>query len=238
MNRFEPQRPWISASTAEMQLGERAFIRSVYRWMFGGLLVTALASLWVAMSPAMQETFLMNRTAPWILVMVELGLVFFLSARITQMSPGAAAGAFLVFSLVNGISLSAIFFVYTTGTIVSAFATAAGMFAAMSIYGTVTKRDLTSWGSFFFMGLIGIVLASVVNIFIHSSAISMAVAYLGVFIFVGLTAYDTQRLRVMATSAPPGLQENFAVIGALTLYLDFINLFMMLLRIFGGGRRR
>jgi FtsH-binding integral membrane protein len=237
MNQFESQRPWISASTAEMQMGERAFIRSVYRWMFAGLLLTAISSLWVTQSPAMQQLVIANRGASLILMVVELGLVFFLSARITRMSPMTAAGAFLAFSLLNGLSLSAIFFVYTMSSITTAFFTAAGMFAAMSIYGTVTKRDLTSWGSFFFMGLVGIVLCSVVNIFIKSSALSMTVAFIGVFVFLGLTAYDTQKLRAMAVSAPPGLQQNFAVIGALMLYLDLINLFLMLLRLFGDRRR-
>ena len=227
MNQFEPQRPWVSASTAEMQMGTRAFISSVYRWMFAGLLVTAIASLWVAMSEPMQQ-----------LVLVEFGLVIFLSARITKMSAGTAAGAFLAFSMINGFTLSWIFFAYSAATITQAFVTAAGMFGVMSLYGTITKRDLTSWGSFFMMGLFGIILCSLVNIFIHSSALTMTISFVGVFVFLGLTAYHTQRLRALAVSAPPGLQENFAIIGALVLYLDLVNLFLFMLQIFGGGNRR
>jgi FtsH-binding integral membrane protein len=237
MNGYEPQRPWVSAATADAGMGVQSFIRSVYRWMFAGLLVTAFASLWVAMSKPMQQLVVANRGMWLVLVVVEFGLVIFLSARIRTMSAGTAAGAFLAFSLLNGFTLSWIFFVYSAAAITQAFLTAAGMFAAMSIYGTVTKRDLTSWGSFFFMGLVGIVICSVINIFIHSSALSMTIGYIGVFVFLGLTAYDTQRLRALASS-PPGLQENLAVMGALMLYLDLINLFLMLLRIFGGNQRR
>ncbi|HEX8172364.1 MAG TPA: Bax inhibitor-1/YccA family protein [Thermoanaerobaculia bacterium] len=234
MSQFQPQPAWIDASTAQTVERERSFIRSVYAWMFGGLAITAAAALWVVMSPAMQQ-LLFNRTMPWVLFIGELGLVFFLGARITRMSPGAAAAAFLVFSLLNGLSLSVIFFIYTSGTIFQAFATAAGMFGAMSVYGMVTKRDLTSMGSFMFMGLIGIIICSVVNIFLHSPGLAWAISILGVFIFLGLTAYDTQKLKSYATA--PQLRENLAVYGALQLYLDFINLFLFMLRILGGNRR-
>jgi hypothetical protein len=234
MSQFQPQPAWIDASTAQTVERERSFIRSVYAWMFGGLAITAAAALWVVMSPAMQQ-LLFNRTMPWVLFIGELGLVFFLGARITRMSPSAAAAAFLVFSLLNGLSLSVIFFIYTSGTIFQAFATAAGMFGAMSVYGMVTKRDLTSMGSFMFMGLIGIIICSVINIFLHSPGLAWAISILGVFIFLGLTAYDTQKLKSYATA--PQLRENLAVYGALQLYLDFINLFLFMLRILGGNRR-
>jgi len=234
---YQPQQPaWIDGRTADTAERERTFIRSVYGWMFGGLLLTAAAALWVVSSPAMQQLIFGNRAMPWVLFFVELGLVMFLSMRITKLSAGAAASTFLAFSLLNGLTLSVIFFVYTQGQIFQAFATAAGMFGAMSVYGMVTKRDLTSWGSFFFMGLIGIVICSVINIFLHSSALAFAVSFIGVFVFLGLTAYDTQTLKGYATS--PQLRENLAVFGALRLYLDFINLFLMLLRLFGGGNRR
>ena len=231
-HRQEPA--WISASTVETVERERSFIRSVYAWMAGGLLLTAAAALWVVSSPAMQQIILRSR-GTWIaLTLVELGLVFYLSFRITKMSPAAAASSFLVFSLINGLTLSSIFFVYTQAAIYQAFGTAALMFGAMSVYGMVTKRDLTSWGSFFFMGLIGILICSVVNIFLRSSALGFAVSVIGVFVFLGLTAYDTQKLKAYATA--PELRENLAVFGALALYLDFINLFLMLLRLFGGRR--
>ncbi len=238
MDQFNQQQQpaWISGSTAEMAERERAMFRSVYGWMFGGLLLTAVASLWVVMSPAMQQIILVNRIVPWGLMLAELGLVFYISAGLKRMSPAAAAAAFLVFSLLNGLSLSAIFFVYTATSIVQAFATAALMFGAMSVYGMVTKRDLTSWGSFFFMGLIGIVICSIVNIFLRSSGLSFVIGIVGVFVFIGLTAWDTQKIKAYATVTGP-MRDNIAVYGALSLYLDFINLFLMLLRIFGDRRR-
>jgi FtsH-binding integral membrane protein len=232
-NWFEQQQQqrqpaYIDGRTAESGLRERAFIRSAYGWMFGGLLLTALASLWVVSSPAMQQIVFPMR---WILMLAELGLVFFLSFRIMKMSAGTAAASFLVYSFLNGLTLSAIFFVYTGPSILSAFVTTAGMFGAMSIYGMVTKRDLTSWGSFFMMGVLGLIICSIVNIFLKSSALGWTISVLGVFIFLGLTAYDTQKLKSMAQAT--SMRENLAIIGALALYLDFINLFLFLLRIFG-----
>jgi hypothetical protein len=170
------------------------------------------------------------------LMFAELGIVLFLSFRITAMSAGAAASAFLIYSFLNGLTLSVIFWAYSQASIVQAFLTAAAMFGAMSVYGLVTKKDLTSWGSFFFMGLIGIVLCSIVNIFLRSSGMSFVISVIGVFVFLGLTAWDNQKLKQMATVTGP-MQENVAVIGALALYLDFINLFLFLLRIFGDRRR-
>ena len=235
-NSSQQQPAWISASTAEMENRTRAFVRSVYGWMFGGLLLTAFAALWVVMSPAMQQIVLGNPVVRFGLIIAEIGIVIFLSFRIRTMAPSTAAAAFLVYSLLNGLTLSVIFFVYKIPSIELAFFTAAGMFGAMSIYGMVTKRDLTSWGSFFFMGLIGIVLCSVVNLFIRSDGLSFVISLIGVFVFLGLTAWDNQKLKIMATATGPQ-QESFAVLGALTLYLDFINLFLFLLRLFGGRRR-
>ena len=229
------QPAWISAG---VDTGERtrAFIRSVYGWMFGGLLLTAFAAAWVVFSPAMQAIVLANRGVMFGLMIVEFAIVMFLSFGLTRMSAGTAAAAFLVYSFLNGLTLSVIFWAYSGSSIFQAFVTAAGMFGAMSVFGMVTKRDLTSWGSFFFMGLIGIILCSLVNFFVHSSGLSFVVSVLGVFIFVGLTAYDTQKLKAYATVEGP-MRENVAVIGALALYLDFINLFLMLLRLFGDRRR-
>ncbi len=231
-----PQPAWISASTAETEVRTRAFIRSVYGWMFGGLLLTTFAALWVVMSPPMQALVLGNRAVAFGLMIIELGIVVFLSFRITKMSAGAAASGFLVYSFLNGLTLSVIFFAYTQASIFQAFLTAAGMFGAMAVYGLVTKKDLTSWGSFFFMGLIGIVICSVINIFVRSSGLSFVISLIGVFVFLGLTAWDNQKLKSMATVTGP-MQENVAVIGALALYLDFINLFLFLLRLFGDRRR-
>ena|SRR5437762_738854 len=237
MNQFNQQQPaWISASTAETGERVRAFIRSVYAWMAGGLAITALASMWVVNSPAMQHLILGNPILMIILIVAEFGLVIAISAGIRRFSAATSASMFLVYSLFNGLTLSWIFFYYTRGDIMTAFVTAAGMFGAMSVYGLVTKRDLTSVGSFFFMGLIGIVICSIVNIFLHSSALSFAVSVLGVFIFLGLTAWDNQKLKGYAL-ASGGMQESLAIYGALALYLDFINLFLFLLRLFGGRRR-
>ena len=238
MSNWNPnQQPaWISASTAETDLRVRAFIRSVYAWMFGGLLLTAFASTWVVTSPAMQQLIFGNRIMVWVLMFAELGLVLAISAGIRRFSAATSASLFLVFSLLNGLSLSAIFFVYTQSSIVQAFVTAAGMFGAMSVFGLVTKKDLTTWGSFFFMGLIGIVICSIVNFFLHSSGLSFVISIIGVFVFVGLTAYDTQKLKAFATVGGP-MGDNLAITGALSLYLDFINLFLFVLRLLGDRRR-
>jgi hypothetical protein len=229
--RSEPA--WIEGRTAESAERERTFIRSVYAWMFGGLLLTAAAAYWVVLSPAMQQ--LVFRTPlRWVLLIAELGLVFFLSFRITKISAGTASSVFLLFSALNGLTLSSIFFFYTAADISAAFLTASATFGAMSVYGMVTKRDLTSWGSFFFMGLIGILICSVINIFLNSPGLAWVISIVGVFVFLGLTAYDTQKLKAYANA--PQLRGNLAVYGALALYLDFINLFLMLLRLQGGRR--
>lgn len=227
------QRPMMTVDQA--RTNEREFIRSVYAWMFGGLLLTAMAAAWVVFSTPMQQFV----QSTWLfLVIAELGMVFYLSFRINRMSPAAAASIFLVYSLLNGLTLSAIFFVYSLGSIFQAFVVAGGMFAAMSIYGYTTKKDLTSWGSFLFMGLIGVLLALVVNFFFQSAMMSFVISIIGVIVFVGLTAYDTQKLKGYAVTAAGAGERatNLAVIGALALYLDFINLFLMLLRLFGGNR--
>ncbi len=233
---YGSQQPaWVDGRTADTVERERSFIRSVYGWMFGGLMLTAAAAMWVVMSASMRQLIFGNRIMFWGLMLAELGLVIFLSARITKMSAGAAASSFLVYLVLSGLTLSSIFLVYTQAAIFQAFITAAGMFGAMSIYGLVTKRDLTSWGAFFSMGLIGVLICMVVNIFLRSSALGFAASLIGVVVFIGLTAYDTQTLKAYATS--PELRENLAVFGALRLYLDFVNLFLMLLRLFGGNRR-
>lgn len=219
-------------STDALRTKEADFIRSVYGWMFGGLLITAVTAFWISGS-ALQG---MVVRFMWPLIIAELGLVAILSFMLQRLSPLLASGMFLVYSFLNGLTLSVIFAAYSLGSIGTAFVVAGGMFAAMSLYGMVTKRDLTSWGSFFFMGLIGIILASVANFWFASPGLTFTVSVLGVFIFVGLTAYDTQKLKAYARIATPGNVTQFAVIGALALYLDFINLFLMLLRLFGSSR--
>lgn len=237
MSNFQPQPAWISASTAETDTRIHAFIRSVYAWMFGGLLLTAFASIWVVSSPAMKELVWGHRPLVWILMIAEFGLVVAISAGLRRFSAATAASMFLIYSLLNGLTLSAFVFSFTQASVFQAFVVTAGMFGAMSFYGLVTKRDLTSLRAFFFMGLIGLVLCMVVNMFLHSGTMAVVISFVGVFLFVGLTAYDTQKLKSFATVGGP-MQEKLAIYGALALYLDFLNLFLFLLEILGSGNRR
>jgi FtsH-binding integral membrane protein len=234
-NNSQQQPAWISASTVDTQERERAFFRSVYSWMFGGLLLTTVAAMWVANSPAMQQLVLGNRFIFFGLLIAEVGIVFYASAALQKLTPSAAASLFLVYSLLTGLTLSVLLFVYTQASIVQAFAVSAGMFGAVSVYGRVTKRDLTSWGTFFFMGVVGLLILMIGNIFIRSSALEMAISTIAIFVFTGLAAYKTQMLKQWAhTGGAQG--ETLAIYGALSLYITFINLFLHILRLF--GRRR
>ena len=235
MSEWNQQPGWIDGRAADTGERERVFFRSVYTWMFGGLLLTTVAAFWVITSPAMQKLILGNRAVFFGLLIAEVAVVFYASWALTRLTPLAAAALFMVYSLMTGLTISVIVFMYTAASVVQAFAIAGGMFAAMSIYGRVTKRDLTSWGSFLFMGVIGLILASVGNMFFKSNAADMAISTIAVFIFVGLTAYKTQALRNMALTNAVA-SETLAIYGALSLYITFINLFLNLLRLF--GRRR
>ncbi|GFO60013.1 membrane protein [Geomonas silvestris] len=206
-------------------------MRGVYGWMGGGLALTAFAAMYVASSPALLQAILGNRILLYALLFGELGLVVAVSAAINRMSTATASFLFLLYAALNGVTMSTIFVVYTSTSIASTFLVTAGMFGAMSLYGALTKSDLSSWGSFLFMGLIGVVIASLVNIFLHSPMISWVLSVCGVIVFTGLTAYDTQRIKSQGYTGPKG-----AILGALTLYLDFINMFLSLLRLFGDRR--
>ena len=213
------------------------FMGHVYRWMTIGLGVTAFTAFAVAGSPALVEAIFGNFLIMVVLIVAQIGLVVALSAAIHKLSAGTATGIFLLYALLNGLTLSSIFIVYPIGNIANAFLTCTGMFLVMSVYGTVTKRDLTGMGSFLFMGLIGIIIASIVNIFLGSSMLDFVISCAGVIIFTGLTAYDTQKLRQFGEAAPlddASAIRRGAILGALTLDLDFINLFLMLLRLFGN----
>ena len=234
MNPYTSTPPWISASTADLETRTRAFIRSVYGWMAIGLAATAFAAVWVVSSPMMQALVLGNSLIMIGLIIAEIGIVIFLSVKQRTISPGTASAAFLIYSFLNGLTLSVIAFVYTRASITLAFGISAGMYGAMALYGLVTKRDLTSWGSFFAMGLFGVIILMIAGIFIHATALQMTIATLGIFVFLGLTAYDNQKLKKLAASGPSG---SMAVIGALVLYLDFINLFLFVLRLLGDRRR-
>ena len=214
------------------------YMRHVYTWMTAGLGVTSVVALAVAGSPALQQMIFSNFIVMIALIVAQFGIVIALSAAVHKMSATMATGMFMLYSVLTGLTLSSIFIVYPIGAIANAFTTAAGMFLAMSIYGTVTKRDLSGMGNFLFMGLIGIIIASIVNIFLGSSMMDFVISVVGVIVFTGLTAYDTNKLRQFGAGAPLDdavAIRRGAILGALTLYLDFINLFLMLLRLFGGN---
>ena len=214
-----------------------SFLTSVYAWMTAGLGLTAVVALFTASSQAMLQLVFGNRLLFFGLIIAEFGLVIALSAAIRRLSATAATGLFLLYSALSGVTFAAIFLAYTSSSIASAFFVTAGTFGAMSLYGYLTKRDLSSWGSFFFMGLVGFLLASLVNLWLQSAMIYWVTTYLGIFIFVGLTAYDTQKIKALGATGLSGEEHRkAAILGALTLYLDFVNLFLLLLRVF--GRRR
>jgi len=241
------QYPSASGQMAKTEV-VNAFMRGVYGWMSGGLALTALVSYIVINSQALMQMFFVvdpatgtasMSTLVFILLFAELGIVFYLSARISTMNPATATGLFMLYSGLNGLTLTPILLAYTAESVASTFFISAGMFGAMSAYGLLTKKDLTSWGSLLFMGLIGIIIAMVVNMFMQSSAMAFAISAIGVIIFLGLTAYDTQKLKTMGENVPVGdtaAIRRGTILGALTLYLDFINLFLMLLRLMGDRR--
>ncbi len=235
---MEPTNQNFTFSTDQAIVATNSYLPKVYLWMAIGLVLTAFASFATLTVPAVQQLVFGSRMNFLILIIAEFGLVMALSAMINRISASAATAMFVIYALLNGITFAAIFAIYTSSSIVSTFVITAGTFGVMSLYGYATKRDLTGFGNFLMMGLFGIIIASVVNIFMHSPMITWIVTYLGVFIFVGLTAYDTQKLKRIGAMgfADSEHQKKATIMGALTLYLDFINLFLMLLRIFGNRR--
>ena len=237
MDAYE-SRPGLDVSVPSVAVQERVstFLRAVYGWMFVGLAVTAVVAYGVAGTPAIAQALIANQFLFFGLIIAELGLVFYLSARVTQIEAGTASGLFLLYSALNGVTLSVVLLAYTGASIASTFVVCAAMFGALAVYGTTTRRSLAGVGQFMFMGLIGLILASVVGIFWQSDGLQFVIACVGVLVFTGLTAWDAQRLKQMAVALPDGRTASFAVVGALSLYLDFINLFLMLLRFMGGRR--
>jgi len=211
-------------------------MRKVYTWMALALVITGFTAYAVATSPSLIRLIYGNSYMMWVLIIAEFGLVIGLSSAINRLSLMAATAMFILYSVLNGAVFSSIFFAFTMGNIAKVFFITAGTFAAMSLYGYTTKSDLTSMGKIVTMGLIGLIVATVVNIFVKSSGLDMILSYLGVLIFVGLTAYDTQKIKQMFLTAPDAgeVTQKYALLGALSLYLDFINLFLYLLRIFGN----
>ncbi len=228
-----------SYPASQVAAEEAAFMRKVYAFMSGGLFLTALAAWLVANSPSALQLIVGNRLVFFGLIGAELLMVFAFSSMVRTMSASGAASLFFLYSVVNGMTLSVIFLAYTRSSIATSFIVTAGTFGGMSLYGYATKRDLSGLGNFMMMGLWGIILASVVNLFMHSAMMYWLTTYLGVFIFVGLIAYDTQKIKELNVIGNAGTDEDHkeAIHGALVLYLDFINLFLFMLRLFGGRRR-
>jgi FtsH-binding integral membrane protein len=230
-----PQSALATPGVASAEL-VTAFLRKVYGWMCVGLGITATVALGVASSPTLVQAIFGNKILFFGLMIAELGLVFYLSARISKMAASTAAGLFLLYSALNGATLSFIFLAYTGTSIASTFLVTAGMFGALALYGTATKRSLAGVGQFAFMGLIGVLLASLVGMFWKSEGLQFVISVVGVIVFTGLTAWDAQKLKTMAVTVPESSYGSYSVVGALALYLDFINLFLFMLRFLGGRR--
>lgn len=213
-------------------------LTGVYYWMTFALGISALCAWAVGSTPALTKLIFQNPILTTVLIFAELGLVIAVSWGINKMSAATATALFAFYAALNGITLGSIFLVYSIPAITAAFATTAGTFAVMAVYGSVTKRDLSKLGSILFMALLGLVIASIVNIFLRNSGLDWIITYAGVLIFVGLTAYDAQKVKQLYITMGGDAETNrkIAVLGALTLYLDFVNLFLYLLRIFGGKR--
>ncbi len=227
-----------TAAQAESELSLSRYVASVMRRVYGkmflGLLVTAITSLLVLTNETLMTLFLSSRITFFILAIAELGLVFYLSARIDKLQPATATALFYLYAVLNGVTLTPIFLIYTGSSIALTFGITSVTFGAMCLYGYVTKQDLSKMGAILFMALIGLILCTIVNLFLHSSTMNWIISLAGVAIFVGLTAWDTQNIKRMVEVADPGQTGKIATLGALSLYLDFINLFIYLLRIFGS----
>jgi FtsH-binding integral membrane protein len=236
MQRFEmtPDAAFQAATVTPERV--TTFLRRVYGWMVVGLGITAATAFAVSSSPALVQGIFGNPILFFGLIIAEIGLVFFLSARVAKLAPQTAAILFIIYSALNGATLSMILLAYTGTSIATTFVVTAGMFGALALFGTTTKRSLAGVGQFFFMGLIGLLLASVVGLFWKSDTLQFVISVVGVLVFTGLTAWDAQRLKLMAATVPEERFGSYAVVGALSLYLDFINLFLFLLRFLGSRR--
>ena len=229
---LQPARPSVAAADERVT----SFLRAVYGWMFVGLLVTAGVAVFIASQEELVRAIVTTRFLFLALVLGQFGLVFWISARAATLRPSTAATLFIVYAATNGITFSVVLLAFTGASIASAFLTTAGMFGALALYGTLTKRSLVGLGQFAFMGLIGIVIASLVGLFWQNDTLQFMISACGVIVFTGLTAYDAQKLKGMALAVEGPQVGSYAISGALSLYLDFVNLFLMILRLFGGRR--
>jgi len=227
----------VPSLVGQYELRQRTVLQQVYAWMAGGLTITGLVALWAAQSSFFLNLIGRNPGMMFGLIIAQLVVVLGLSFGIGRMSAQVAMGAFVLYAALNGLTMSVIFLIYTAESIGATFLITAGMFAGISLYGYTTKRDLSGMGSFLVMALIGVILASVVNFFLKSTALYWVITYVGILVFVGLTAYDTQKIKRMSATLDGNndtvMLKRVVIMGALTLYLDFVNMFLFLLRIFG-----
>ena len=235
MNYDELDYQSVTTREAEVSAAFPALMRNVYVWMTFALAITGITAYLVATNETLLTLIYSHQAVMWVLIIAELAIVIGVTAAINKLSLPVATLLFVVYSVLNGALFSSIFLVYTMASIAKVFFITAGTFGAMSLYGYTTKSDLTSWGKILIMGVLGLIIATVVNLFLKSSGLEMIISYAGVLIFVGLTAYDTQKIKQMCLQAPDAgeTMQKYALLGALSLYLDFINLFIYLLRIFG-----
>jgi FtsH-binding integral membrane protein len=229
-----PVPPFVPTYSMADRVG--TFLRAVYGWMCAGLLITAMTAWIVASTPALVLAVLTNRLLFWGLIIAQLGIVFALSARVHRLAPSTASVLFIAYSALTGLTISSVLLAFTGESVATTFVVTAGMFGALAIWGTVTPRNLQGAGQFLFMGVVGIVLASLVGLFWHSDGLQFIISFIGVIVFSGLAAYDAQRLKGMALAMPEGQTGSYAIVGALALYLDFVNLFLFLLRFMGHRR--
>lgn len=225
--------------TFTRSVAQASLFRSVYVWMTLALVITGFTALYVAKSYTLLNLMLQNQMAFWGVLIAELGLVFYMSARINRISFTTATILFIVYSILNGVTMSMLFLIYTMSSIATTFFVTAGTFGAMALFGYATKKDLTRIGNLCIMGVIGLIIASLVNMFLHNSMMDLIISYVGVLLFVGLTAYDSQKIKQMLSGEDIEVNETtqkITLMGALTLYLDFINLFLYLLRILGDRK--
>lgn len=227
----------VAQSASKRDEGQRAYMLAVFNYMAGALGITGVVAFLTGTVPVLTDFFIMSPLR-WVFMFAPLLMIFLVMPRIMSFSMQGAQMVFWAFAALMGVSMGSIFLVYTGQSIASTFFISASVFGAMSLYGYTTKKDLTSMGSFMIMGLIGIIIASLVNIFVQSSALQFAVSFIGVIVFIGLTAYDTQRIKEMyySVSGNSEIAGRVAILGALSLYMDFINLFLQLLQFFGNRK--
>lgn len=229
----------ITRENSVSKAAQSTLMRSVYTWMTLALVITGLTAMYMAKSLTLLNMMMQNSMIFWGLLIAEVALVMYLSVRINKISFTTATLLFIAYSILNGATLSILFLLYTISSIATTFFVTAGTFGVMALYGYITKKDLTRIGNLCLMGVIGIIIATVVNIFINNSMMDMVISYIGVLLFIGLTAYDSQKIKHLLSSDDIEVNETtqkIAVMGALTLYLDFINLFIYLLRILGDRK--